>query len=176
MRSGDLELYTMNIDGSGVKQITHDLGYDGGAFFSPDGSKLVWRASRPQSPEAIQEYKDLLKEGLVKPTDMELYVANADGTDIRKITSLGKANWAPFFHPSGKKIIFASNHQTQRGYPFNLFMINLDGTGLTRITHDGTFDAFPVFSNDGKYLVFASNRNNGGTRDTNLFVAEWIGD
>lgn len=176
MRTGDLELYTMNIDGSDVKQITSDLGYDGGAFFSPDGSKLVWRASRPQSPEEIKEYQDLLKEGLVKPTEMELYVANADGTDVKKITSLGKANWAPFFHPSGEKLIFASNHQTERGYPFNLFMINLDGTGLTRITHDGTFDAFPVFSNDGKYLVFASNRNNGGTRDTNLFVAEWIGD
>lgn len=176
MRTGDLELFTMNIDGTDVKQITSDLGYDGGAFFSPDGSKLVWRASRPKTPEEIKEYQDLLKEGLVKPTDMELYVANADGTDIRKITSLGKANWAPFFHPSGKKLIFASNHQTGRGFPFNLFMINLDGTGLTRITHDGTFDAFPVFSNDGKYLVFASNRNNGGTRDTNLFVAEWIGD
>ena len=176
MRTGDLELFTMNIDGTDVKQITSDLGYDGGAFFSPDGSKLVWRASRPQTAEEIKEYKDLLKVGLVKPTDMELYVANADGTDIRKITSLGKANWAPFFHPSGNKLIFASNHQTERGYPFNLFMINLDGTGLTRITHDGTFDAFPVFSNDGKYLVFASNRNNGGTRDTNLFVAEWIGD
>jgi TolB protein len=176
MRTGDLELYTMNIDGSDVKQITSDLGYDGGAFFSPDGSKLVWRASRPQTDEEIKEYKDLLKVGLVKPTDMELYVANADGTDVKKITSLGKANWAPFFHPSGEKLIFASNHQTERGYPFNLFMINLDGTGLTRITHDGTFDAFPVFSNDGKYLVFSSNRNNGGTRDTNLFVAEWIGD
>lgn len=176
MRTGDLELFTMNIDGTDVKQITSELGYDGGAFFSPDGTKLVWRASRPQTPEAIQEYQELLKEGLVKPTDMELYMANADGTDMRKITSLGKANWAPFFHPSGKKLIFASNHQTERGYPFNLFMINLDGTGLTRITHDGTFDAFPVFSNNGKYLVFASNRNNGGTRDTNLFVAEWIGD
>jgi Tol biopolymer transport system component len=176
MRTGDLELFTMNIDGTDVKQITSELGYDGGAFFSPDGTKLVWRASRPQTPEEIKEYQDLLKEGLVKPTEMELYVANADGSDIRKITSLGKANWAPFFHPSGNKLIFASNHQTERGFPFNLFMINLDGTGLTRITHDGTFDAFPVFSNDGKYLVFASNRNNGGTRDTNLFVAEWIGD
>lgn len=176
MRTGDLELFTMNIDGTDVKQITSELGYDGGAFFSPDGSKLVWRASRPQTEEEIKEYKDLLKEGLVKPTEMELYVANADGTDIQKITSLGKANWAPFFHPSGNKLIFASNHQTERGFPFNLFMVNLDGTGLTRITHDGTFDAFPVFSNDGKYLVFASNRNNGGTRDTNLFVAEWIGD
>lgn len=176
MRTGDLELFTMNIDGTDVKQITTELGYDGGAFFSPDGSKIVWRASRPQTPEGIKEYQDLLKEGLVKPTDMEMYVANVDGTDVRKITNLGKANWAPFFHPSGKKLIFASNHLTERGYPFNLFMINLDGTGLKRITHDGTFDAFPVFSNNGKYLVFASNRNNGGTRDTNLFVAEWIGD
>lgn len=176
MRTGDLELFTMSSDGTDVRQITSELGYDGGAFFSPDGTKLVWRASRPQTGEEIKEYKDLLKDGLVKPTEMELYVANADGTDIRKITSLGKANWAPFFHPSGNKLIFASNHQTERGFPFNLFMINLDGTGLTRITHDGTFDAFPVFSNDGKYLVFASNRNNGGTRDTNLFVAEWIGD
>jgi Tol biopolymer transport system component len=176
MRTGDLELFTMNIDGSDVKQITTELGYDGGAFFSPDGTKLVWRASRPQTAEEIKEYQDLLKQGLVKPTDMELYVANVDGTDIRKITSLGKANWAPFFHPSGKKLIFASNHLTERGYPFNLFMINLDGTELTRITHDSTFDAFPVFSNNGKYLVFSSNRNNGGTRDTNLFVAEWIGD
>lgn len=176
LRTGDLELYTMNIDGSDVKQITSDLGYDGGAFFSPDGSKLIWRASRPTTEADIKEYKDLLAEGLVMPTSMELYVANADGSDVKKLTDLGKANWAPFFHPSGEKIIFASNHQTERGYPFNLFMINLDGTGLTKITNDGTFDAFPVFSNDGKYLVFASNRNNGGTRDTNLFVAEWIGD
>ena len=176
LRTGDLELYTMNIDGTDVKQITTDLGYDGGAFFSPDGSKLIWRASRPTTEADIKEYKDLLAEGLVMPTSMELYVANADGTDVRKLTDLGKANWAPFFHPSGEKIIFASNHLTERGFPFNLFMINLDGTGLTKITNDGTFDAFPVFSNDGKHLVFASNRNNGGTRDTNLFVAEWIGD
>ncbi len=176
LRTGDLELYTMNLDGSDVKQITSDLGYDGGAFFSPDGTKLIWRASRPKTEAEIKEYKDLLAEGLVMPTSMELYVANADGTDVKKLTDLGKANWAPFFHPSGKKIIFASNHETERGFPFNLFMINLDGTGLTKITSDGTFDAFPVFSNNGKYLVFASNRNNGGTRDTNLFVAEWIGD
>lgn len=176
LRSGDLELYTMNLDGSDVKQITSDLGYDGGAFFSPDGSKLIWRASRPKTEEDIKVYKDLLAEGLVMPTSMELYIANSDGTDVKKLTDLGKANWAPFFHPAGDKIIFASNHQTERGFPFNLFMINLDGTGLKKITSDGTFDAFPVFSNNGKYLVFSSNRNNGGTRDTNLFVAEWIGD
>ncbi len=175
MRTGDLELFTMNINGSDVKQITHELGYDGGAFFSPDGTKLIFRSSRPKTEEEIKEYQDLLKEGLVKPTDMELYICNADGSDLRKLSDLGQANWAPFFHPSGEKVIFASNHKATRGFPFNLYMVNVDGTGLTRITHDETFDAFPVFSNDGKYIVFSSNRNNGGTRDTNLFVAEWIG-
>ncbi|MEP1032844.1 hypothetical protein [Ekhidna sp.] len=173
-RSGDLELYTMNLDGSDVVQITDELGYDGGAFFSPDGSEIVWRASRPQTEEEITEYKELLEQGLVQPTEMELYMANADGSDARKITSLGNANWAPFFTPDGSKILFSSNHASERGFPFNLFMVNLDGTELEQVTFDDTFDSFPMFSPDGKYLVWASNRNNGGTRDTNLFVAEWI--
>jgi Tol biopolymer transport system component len=173
-RDGDLDLYTMNLDGSDVKRITTGLGYDGGAFFSPDGSKLVFRASRPQTPEAQQEYKDLLAQGLVAPSDMEVYVCNADGTDLRQITSLGKANWAPFFHPSGQKIIFASNHTSASGRQFNLWMINLDGTGLEQVTYDQDFDAFAMFSPDGKKLVFASNRNNGETRSTNVFIADWI--
>lgn len=174
MRSGDLELYTMKPDGSDVKQVTKDLGYDGGAFFSPDGKKLIFRASRPKTPEDIKEYKDLLAEGLVQPTNMELFVCNVDGSDLRQITNLGKANWAPYFHPSGEKIIFASNHKSERGFPFNLFMINLDGTGLEQITFDEAFDSFPMFSYDGKKLAFSSNRNNGGTRSTNVFVADWV--
>lgn len=173
-RSGDLELYTMDIDGSNVKQITNELGYDGGAFFSPDGSKLIFRSSRPQTEEEKTEYKELLSEGLVAPTNMELYVCNVDGSELRKITDLGKANWAPFFHPGGEKVIFSSNHAGERGFSFNLFMINLDGTGLEQISFDETFDAFPMFSNDGTKIVFSSNRNNGGTRDTNLFVADWV--
>ena len=174
IRTGDLELYTMKIDGSDVKQVTTGLGYDGGAFFSPDGTKLIFRSSRPQTEEAIAEYQNLLKEGLVQPTEMELYICNVDGSDLRKITDLGNANWAPFFHPSGEKVIFSSNHKSKRGFPFNLFMVNLDGSGLEQISHDKTFDSFPMFSHDGKYLVFSSNRNNGGTRDTNLFIAEWV--
>ncbi|MEX1189584.1 MAG: hypothetical protein WED33_10020 [Bacteroidia bacterium] len=172
-RSGDLELYTMNIDGSNVKQITFGLGYDGGAFFSPDNKKLVFRASRPEAEEDIKEYKDLLKEGLVAPTAMEIYTCNIDGSDLKQITKLGKANWAPYYHPSGKKIIFSSNHASERGYDFNLFMINIDGTGLEQITFESNFNAFPMFSYDGKKIVFSSNRNNGGTRDTNVFIADW---
>lgn len=173
-RNGDLDLYTMNLDGTDIKQITFDLGYDGGAFFSPDGSKIVFRASRPKTDEEIKEYKDYLSKGLVAPTNMEIYICNADGSDLRQVTSLGKANWAPFYHPSGKKIVFSSNHHGERGFQFNLFMINEDGTGLEQLTYDSVFDSFPMFSYDGKYLVFSSNRNNGGTRNTNLFVAEWV--
>lgn len=172
-RSGDLELYTMNLDGSDVKQITDELGYDGGAFFSPDGTQLIFRASRPKTPEAIKEYKELLAQGLVQPTEMELFICNADGSDLRQLTFLGNANWSPFFHPSGKKILFSSNYEAERGFPFNLYLIDIDGKNLERVTHSETFDAFPVFSNNGKYLAFSSNRNNGGTRDTNLFIAEW---
>jgi TolB protein len=172
-RNGDLDLYTMNIDGSNVRQITNELGYDGGAFFSPDGKKIVFRASRPKTDEQIREYKDFLSQGLVAPTEMEIFVCNADGSDLKQITKLGKANWAPFYHPSGKKILFSSNHKGTRGFQFNIFMINEDGTGLEQITYDSVFDSFPMFSYDGKKLVFSSNRNNGGTRNTNLFVADW---
>lgn len=173
-RSGDLELYTMNLDGSNVTQITNELGYDGGAFFSPDGKKLVFRSSRPKTDDEKKEYLDLLSNGLVQPTNMEIYVCNVDGSELRQITQLGKANWAPFFHPSGEKILFSSNHAAKRGFEFNLYMIDLNGENLTQITYDEVFDAFPMFSYDGKKLVFSSNRNNGGTRNTNLFVADWV--
>jgi TolB protein len=174
IRNGDLDLYTMNLDGSNVKQITHELGYDGGAFFSPDGSKIVFRASRPKTDEQKKEYQDYLAQALVAPTEMELFICNAEGSDLRQLTNLGKANWAPFYHPSGKKILFSSNHKGTRGFQFNIFMINEDGTGLEQVTYDAVFDSFPMFSPDGKKLVFSSNRNNGGTRNTNLFVADWV--
>ncbi len=174
MRNGDIDLYTMNIDGTNVKQITNTVGYDGGACFSPDGKKIVWRASRPQTEAEVKEYKDLLAQGLVMPTKMEVFVANADGSDAHQVTRLGKANWAPSFMPDGKRIIFASNHEYERGFPFNLYMTNLEGTWLERISHDNGFDAFPMFSPDGKKLIFSSNRNNKGGHDTNVFVCDWV--
>ena len=173
-RNGDLDLYTMNLDGSNVKRITKELGYDGGAWFSPDGTKIVWRASRPTTPEAIKEYNDLLKQDLVAPTQMTVFVADADGSNIQQVTNMPGANWAPVFTPDGKRILFASNHEYPRGFPFNLYLINLDGTGLEKISGSNMFDAFAMFSPDGKKLVFCSNRNNGGTRDTNVFIADWV--
>lgn len=173
-RNGDIDLYTMNIDGTDVQQITNELGYDGGAFFSGDGSKIIFRASRFTTPEAQAEYRELLAQGLVAPTEMELYICNADGSDLRAIAPLGKANWAPFLHPDGKRVLFSTNHASESGRKFNVYMMGLDGTGLEQITFDDEFDSFPMFSYDGKQLVFASNRNNGDTRETNVFIADWV--
>lgn len=174
MRNGDLDLYTMDVNGKNVKQITNELGYDGGAFFSPDGKKIVFRASRFYTEEAKKEYLEYLKQGLVAPTEMEIFTCNVDGSDLKQITKLGKANWAPFYHPDGKRILFSSNHKGSRGFEFNLFMIKEDGSQLEQISYDKIFDSFPMFSPDGKKLIFSSNRNNGGTHNTNLFVAEWV--
>jgi Tol biopolymer transport system component len=173
-RSGDLELWIMDIDGGNQKQLTSGLGYDGGAFFSPDSKKIVFRSSRPKTEEEIKKYKDLLSKDLVEPTNMEIYTMNADGSDLKQVTSLGKANWAPFYHPGNKKIIFSSNHRSTRGYDFQLYMIDEDGKNLEQITTESIFNAFPMFSPNGKQIVFSSNRNNGGGRATNLFVADWI--
>jgi Tol biopolymer transport system component len=173
-RNGDLDLYTMDLDGKNVKQITFELGYDGGAWFSPDGTKILWRASRPKTPEEIADYKNLLSQGLVAPTSMEVWIANADGSDAHQITFLDKANWAPNFMPDGKHIIFCSNHEYAKGFPFNMYKTDINGKGLEKISRDKGFDAFPMFSADGKRFVFSSNRNNGSTHDTNIFIADWV--
>ncbi len=172
-KDGDIDLYIMNLKTGTEKRITNILGYDGGAWFSPDGTKLIWRASRPKTEAEIKEYKDLLAENLVAPTNMEVWVANADGSNARQVTTYGQANWAPAYMPDSKRIIFASNHEYKRGFPFNLYTINEDGSNLQKISRDKGFDAFPMFSPNGKRIVFCSNRNNGGTRDTNVFVADW---
>lgn len=173
-RDGDLDLYLMNLKTLKVKRVTKMLGYDGGAWFSPDGKKIIWRASRPKTEAEVKEYKDFLAQNLVAPTNMEIWVANADGSNAHQVSNFGQANWAPAYMPDSKRIIFASNHEYKRGFPFNLYTINEDGSNLIKISRDKGFDAFPMFSTNGKKIIFCSNRNNGGTRDTNIFIADWV--
>lgn len=169
---GDVELYTMKVDGTDIRRLTHRVGYDGGAFFSPDGSKIVWRAQYPVTAADTADYQRLLGQRMVRPSQLELWVANADGSQPRQVTKLGGANFAPFFHPDGKRIIFSSN-SGGGGRTFELFMIGVDGQGLEKITASGDFNSFPMFSPDGRKLVFASNRHGASPRETNLFIADW---
>ncbi|NUM63509.1 MAG: PD40 domain-containing protein, partial [Ignavibacteriaceae bacterium] len=172
-RDGDPEIYVMDIDGSNQKRLTFEKGYDGGAFFSLDGSKIVFRASRPKTEEELKDYQELADDGLFRPTVLELYVMNADGSDIKQITNFGKASFAPFFFPDGEKIIFSSNVNSESGRDFDLYMINVDGTGFEQITFNKTFDGFPMFTRDGKQLIFCSNRFNKNEGDTNVFITDW---
>jgi Tol biopolymer transport system component len=174
IRDGDLDIYTMNADGSNVKRLTTELGYDGGPFWSYDGKQIVYRAHHPQTEAAKADYVSLLKQNLIRPTVLEIWVMNADGSNKRQVTSNGKANFGPYFFPDGKRIIFSSNMDDPAGRNFDLYKINVDGTGLERLTFNETFDGFPMFSPDGKKLVFASNRNAKVQGETNVFIADWV--
>jgi TolB protein len=173
-RDGDPEIYTMNLDGSDQTRLTFEKGYDGGPFFSLDGTKIVFRASRPKTEKEFADYNDLVQNGLVRPTALELFVMDADGKNMKQVTDFGKASFAPFFFPDAKRIIFASNLNSKTGRNFDLYMINVDGTGLEQITFSDSFDGFPMFTRDGKTLVFASNRFGKKQGDTNIFVADWV--
>ena len=171
LKDGDLEIYTMKIDGSNMKRLTFKPGYDGGPFWSHDGKRIVYRAWHP-TDTALTNYQDLLKQRLVRPNRMEIWSMNADGSDQKQLTNLGGANFAPFYTPDDRKIIFSSNHTNPRSRNFELYLINADGSGLEQVTDDGEFDGFPMFSPNGKQLVWASGRQvkEGGL---NLFIADW---
>ena len=173
-RDGDMEIYSMAPDGSDVKRLTNAPGPDGGPFWSADGQQIVFRGRHMPKGEDWNRYNVLLKQGLWRPSALDVYVMNRDGSNMRQVTKdLGGSNWAPFFAPDGKKIIFASNMKNPRGGNFDLYLINVDGTGLEQITFSDTFDGFPMFSPDGKKLIFASNRHSKKPTDTNLFIADF---
>jgi hypothetical protein len=174
VRDGDIDLYRMDADGGNVRRLTSTPGYDGGAFFNADCTRIVWRASRPKPGKELDDYKRLLAQNLVRPSKLELYVMDADGSNARQVTYLDAASFGPAFMPGGQRIIFASNYGDAKGREFNLWAIDVAGTRLEQITTAPGFDGFPLFSPDGKRLVFASNRATApGKHDTNVFVADW---
>ena len=174
VRDGGIDLYRMDADGGNVRRLTTEVGYDGGAFFNADCTRIVWRASRPRPGPELDDYRRLLAQNLVRPSKLELYVANADGSDPMQVTYLDAASFGPAWQPDGKRLIFASNHGDPRGREFDLWAIDVAGTRLERITAAAGFDGFPLFSPDGRHLAFSSNRATAaGAHDTNVFIAEW---
>ncbi len=135
---------------------------------------IVFRGRHLQPGAELDDYRSLLNKALWRPTAVEIYTMDRDGSNMRQVTALGAASFAPYFTPDGKRIIFASNYGDPRGRNFDLFLVNLDGTHLERVTTNETFDGFPMFSPDGTKLVFASNRHDTKPGETNVFIADWI--
>jgi Tol biopolymer transport system component len=169
-RDGDLDLYVVNADGSDLRRVTSTPGYDGGAFFTPDCTGIVFRASRPTGPE-LEDYRSLLAGGLVRPSNLEIFWMDADGGNVRQLTDNGMANFAPYPTPDGEAVLFSSNLGGSER-EFDLYRVGRDGGDPERITHTEGFDGFPMFSPDGRWLVFASNR--AGGHQTNLYIARWV--
>jgi Tol biopolymer transport system component len=174
VRDGDMEIYSMKSDGSDVRRLTNRVGPDGGPFFSFDGQRIAFRGRELTAGRELDDYRALLKEALWRPTELELFVMDRDGRNLRQVTKLGGANFAPSWHPDGTRLIFASNIHDPKGRNFDIYLVNLDGTGLERVTFNETFDGFPMFSPDGKRLVFASNRGAKAEGETNVFIADWV--
>ena len=174
LKDGDLDIYTMGVDGSNVRRLTHTLGYDGGPVFSPDGKLIAYRAFHPVTAADSAEYLLLLKQHLVRPSRMDIWVMNVDGSNQRMVIHVPGPSFAPYFHPDGKRIIFASNFKHPEGLDFDLYLVNLDGTGLEQITTSPEFDAFPMFSPDGQRFVWISGRGRKVPHESNVFIADWV--
>jgi Tol biopolymer transport system component len=149
---GEIYIMPADADGSGVRRLTNVPGYDGGPFFSPDGTRIIWR----RFDEA----------GLIA----DIWTMNLDGTEPRQLTDFGSMSWAPYIHPSGEYVIFASN---KLGFEnFELFLVDIDGRKApVRVTYSDGFDGLPVPSPDGTLLAWTSNR--GGGREGQIFLAQW---
>ncbi|MFI5263996.1 MAG: TolB family protein [Candidatus Kapaibacterium sp.] len=172
-RSGGVDLYTCNLNGTEPKRLTKEEGYNGGAYFSPDGTKIVYRASHPKGEE-LKEFKELLKQGLIRPTSLDIMIMDSSGSNKKQVTDNGKANFCPYFFSNGQRIIFSSNMDDPKGREFDLYAIDTDGKNLERITYKEGFDGFPMFTKDGKHLVWCSNRNGSHAHNTNIFLADWV--
>jgi GNAT superfamily N-acetyltransferase len=193
-RDGDPELYRIDADGRNLRRLTHAVGYDGGAAFDRDCSHIVWQAWRPRPGPEREEYLRLIGQAqghgrergksrmMLRTPRLELWVANADGSDPVQVTYLDAMSSAPSFFPGQARIVFSSDlvsssppdpggaGRAER----DLFAIDVSGANLERLTTAPGFDGFPVFSPDGKELAFTSARASpAGARDTNVFIANW---
>lgn len=146
------EIYIMKADGSAQTRLTDAPGYDGGPFFSPDGTRIIWRRFDEQ--------------GLIA----DIWTMNLDGSDQRQITDFGSMSWAPYYHPSGDYVLFSSN---KLGFEnFEIFMVDAAGTKEpVRVTYSDRFDGLPVPSPDGTQIAFTSSRSGGGAGQ--IFLAQW---
>jgi dipeptidyl aminopeptidase/acylaminoacyl peptidase len=169
----DPELYVMNADGTNVRRLTVDQGYDGAGCFSPDGKSICYQAYHPREETERAEFVDLLAKHQVSSARLDIWVMQADGSGRGQVTDLEATSMEPSFTPDNKRIIFSSDYQDAPGRQFDLYITKLDGGTPEKITNDPSPDCFPMFSPNGRYLAFTSGRGSAKPGAQDVFIAEW---
>lgn len=151
--SGNMNLYTMHADGSHIQQITHTtIGYNGGPFFSPNGSSIIYRADYEK-----QHY-------------LQIYCIDIQTGQIQQLTMNGVVNWAPFWHPNGEVIVFTASLHGHHQY--ELYLLNIKTNSVHRLTYNPSFDGLASFNKDGTQITWTSKR--GPDKTCQVFVADFI--
>ena len=172
LATGSGDIYITDLHTGISRIIVGDEGYDGGPFFSPDGKRIVYRSDRQEN--------DLL----------QLFVAelqfDGEGSIVgikreHQLTDNAHVNWGPFWHPTGRFLIYATSEIGHHNY--ELFLCDADngdtnrttkyGTQKRRITHAAGFDGLPVFNSSGNWLMWTSKRETGTSQ---LWLARFILD
>jgi Tol biopolymer transport system component len=164
----EYEIFTANSDGSAIQQLTRSAGYDAEASFSPDGKHIVFSSTRGAYPLEKLPAEERARFDKDPAYFADLYVMDADGSNVRQITKAPGYDGGPFFSPDGRRILW--RRFDAGGMNADVYTCGLDGSDVRRITDFGCMSWAPYFHPSGKYLIFTANKL--GFENFELFLVD----
>lgn len=150
------ELYEFDVESKSYKNLTNTRGYDAEGSWSPDGSLICFASNRQAYSRELTEREKNLFE-LDPASMMDLYIMNADGSNVRQLTDTLGYDGGPFFSPDGQRICW--RRFSENGAQAEIMSMKIDGTDVKRLTSLGAMSWAPYYHPSGKYLIFATNRH-----------------
>lgn len=166
-----MDVFVADFDGSNPVQLTDEVGYDAEASFSPDGSKIMFASNRHAYSDDLTD-KEKKQLGFDPSYFCELYIMDADGSNVKRLTNYDGYDGGPFFSPDGERVIW--RRFTPDGHQADVFTMKLDGTDLRKITSFESMSWAPYFHPSGEYIAFASNKYGYGNFE--VFIVDKLGE
>lgn len=164
------DLFEYSIKDKSLRQLTNELGYDAEGSFSPDGKKIVFASNRAAySSKLSKEDEERLK--IDKQHFMDIYIMDADGSNVKQLTNVPGYDGGPFFSADGKKICW--RRFNEKGDQAEVYVMNADGSGQHALTHLNAMSWAPYFHPSGDYLIFTTNLQ--GFANFELYIVDAAG-